>query len=536
VPVVLPIVDSAALIRGRGKGVQLPSVDVELLTASEHGTAFLYPTIIQGTHDVDVLIDTMRANLAHTSKLAYVSHVVLADFPDAATPFADGDDEIRRLVESRVDELATGFTQVAIGVLFRERRPGADPEMWLGWERKRGKLLEFARLSRGTEQTSFIVDDSPPARTAAAIASTSVFAITVDAGAALVADSAARLVAAMAHPSNRPVVDPRTATVLSGRTFLRAGYLTGPPETLFERIAFGAGHDEEGPSIVQRIGGHDGFYGQGIFDLDAACHVLGPRLPHHRVLSHDTLEGAVGGAGKIEGTLLLDGNPATYATFRKRQHRWARGDFQNVSWTLGRNGATLNTLPRWQLFVDYLDQLIPVAAVALALLPPLAAGYPGLGLTALVVVLYFLEPVLLSPIVDFVLGWQSGDRPRHVLRKIGWGFCRQAMWLSMALDQAVVAADAFVRSAWRMRSGRRLLEWTPDSRRTVRTGPLASARASAPTIAIGLAAAALGLAFHEAAVAPVAALSLWWAAAPGWIWLLDRPLRREHEPAHELVG
>lgn len=535
VTVSLPVVDSAAVVRFRGKGVQLPSIDPESVNAREHGTAFLYPTIIHGPHDVDVLVETMRGNLAHASELSYLGHVVLADFPDAATRSAAGDDEIRDQVETRVTELAAAFPEVGFGVLFRERRAG-DPGMWLGWERKRGKLLEFARLSRGSEETSFVIDDNPLARAAASIASTSVFAITVDAGAVLVDDAAARLVAAMAHPSNRPVLDPRTATVVSGRTYLRAGFLTGPPETLFERITFGAGHDAEGPSIVQRIGGHDGFYGQGIFDLDAMCQVLGRRIPQHRVLSHDTVEGAVGGAGKVEGTLLLDGNPATYGTFRKRQHRWARGDFQNVSWTLGRNGATLNTLPRWQLFVDYLDQLNTVSAAAIALFPPLFVGYQGLGLTGLVVALYFFGPILLGPVVDLALGLRTGDRPRGMLGGIASGLRRQAMWFSLVLDQAVVAADAFARAAWRMRTGRRMLEWTPDARRVVRTAPLASARASAPTIAIGLAVAVLVLALHGASAAPAAALALWWAAAPGWIWLFDRPLKRSDEPARELVG
>ena len=70
----------------------------------------------------------------------------------------------------------------------------------MGWERKRGKLLEFNRWLRGDRHTSITVCSGElpyPIR----------FVITLDMDTQLPREAAARLVGTLAHPLNRPRLD-----------------------------------------------------------------------------------------------------------------------------------------------------------------------------------------------------------------------------------------------------------------------------------------------------------------------------------------
>ena len=73
----------------------------------------------------------------------------------------------------------------------------------MGWERKRGKLMEFNRLLRGARDTSYLT-----AWDAGAGCRAIRYVITLDADTQLPHDAARRLVATLAHPLNRPVFDP----------------------------------------------------------------------------------------------------------------------------------------------------------------------------------------------------------------------------------------------------------------------------------------------------------------------------------------
>ena len=46
------------------------------------------------------------------------------------------------------------------------------------------------------------------------------------------------------------------------------------------------------------------------------------------VLSHDLLEGELAGCAADGSLRLYDGNPATWAGWLQRRHRWTRGDWQ----------------------------------------------------------------------------------------------------------------------------------------------------------------------------------------------------------------
>src|SRR5438477_1242828 len=97
-------------------------------------------------------------------------------------------------------------------LLHRRRLWNAGEGKWIGWERKRGKLHELNRLLRGATDTSFLPIDGR----AAALPDGIRYVITLDTDTRLPIGAAKRLVGKMAHPLNRPKLDPVCRRVVEG--------------------------------------------------------------------------------------------------------------------------------------------------------------------------------------------------------------------------------------------------------------------------------------------------------------------------------
>ena len=100
--------------------------------------------------------------------------------------------------------------------LFHRHRTYNESEgIWMGWERKRGKLLDFNKLLLGGE------DHFPVKAGNLRLLSEVKYVITLDLDTQLPRDAARRLVGAMAHPLNRAVIDASTNTVIDGYGILQ---------------------------------------------------------------------------------------------------------------------------------------------------------------------------------------------------------------------------------------------------------------------------------------------------------------------------
>ena len=90
--------------------------------------------------------------LANASGEIYFA--LVTDWLDSPTEHADGDAELvvrARLGIERLNEVHGDHFLL----LHRARRFNPAEGVWMGWERKRGKLEELNRLLRGDETTSF---------------------------------------------------------------------------------------------------------------------------------------------------------------------------------------------------------------------------------------------------------------------------------------------------------------------------------------------------------------------------------------------
>ena len=205
----------------------------------------------------------------------------------------------------------------------------------MGWERKRGKLLDFNRLING-KYDSFPVKIGdlsllPHVR----------FVITLDSDTELPRGTAHRLVGAMAHPLNQAIVDPRDNIVVAGYGILqpRVGIsVQSASQSRLASIYSGqTGFDiytRAISDVYQDLYGEGIFTGKGIYEVETLQQVLEHRFPRNALLSHDLIEGAYARAGLVSDIEVIDDYPSHYSAYNRRKHRWVRGDWQIVSWLL----------------------------------------------------------------------------------------------------------------------------------------------------------------------------------------------------------
>jgi len=150
-------------------------------------------------------------------------------------------------------------------LFHRPRRWNAGEGLWMGYERKRGKLMEFNALLRGGSRACFseIVGET-------AILPSIKYVITLDTDTQLPREAARQLVGTMAHPLNRPVFDATRGIVAEGYSILqpRVGVsLPGARRSWFVRLFAGdAGIDpytREVSDVYQDLFQEGSFIGRG---------------------------------------------------------------------------------------------------------------------------------------------------------------------------------------------------------------------------------------------------------------------------------
>jgi cyclic beta-1,2-glucan synthetase len=379
-------------------------------------------------------------------------------------------DGIRRLNGRYVQ----GNARPRFHLLHRERRWNPVERVWMGWERKRGKLEEFNALVTGRGATSFrtlvdVPDDLQSVR----------YVLTLDADTRLPPGSARELVAAFRHPLVRPVVDPESHELLAGFTVLQPRLetdATAAVETSFARTMIGEGGVDLYAQVVSNVQ-HDLFaraifMGKGIYDVDAFERCLRGRVPENRLLSHDLFEGVHGRVGLVSDVALFEQHPENALVHVQRLHRWVRGDWQLLPWLIarrppGRDGPLkrgLRPLARWAVADNlrrsiYLPSLLGLLLGAWATLP---AG--GAAVATLAVVALLAAPAGLAVAGRAVArppGADAAAGPRRRRPRGTPGAGALALEITLLPYQALVTGDAIVRALWRVYVSRRgLLQWT----------------------------------------------------------------------------
>ena len=532
----------------------LPRLELEDGVPSTLRTLVVIPTLLTSTAEVEALVGRLEVHyLANPD--GDVRFALASDWLDAVEPEAPGDDPLLATAIAGVERLNATHGDAPGGgarfLLFHRRRTWNESEgRWMGWERKRGKLHELNGLLRGATTTTFIGTDRPASTPPTGVR----YVLTLDSDTRLGMGSVTRLVGTMAHPLNRPIVDPATRRVTHGYGILQPRVTpTLPPvrqASLFQRVSSGsAGIDPYAAAVsdvYQDLFGEGTYTGKGIYDLDVFEETLAGRVPDNTLLSHDLFEGTFVGAGLVADIELFDESPSHYLEAAARQHRWARGDWQLLPWVLGRGrdasgGRSRTTVPpisHWKMVDNLRRTLSAPAALAALIAAWTLPGVPAGTWTALILV-SIVVPALL-PVLAGLLPRRRGISKRSHLRAVGGDMGLAAAQISLGVaflaNQAIVMLDAIIRTLARLVVTRRnLLEWTTAAQaKTNREFHLAAFyRQMGASVAVAVGTAALVLLVKAESTWIAGPILASWALAP---LIAQRVSRPPPPPASRQLG
>jgi cyclic beta-1,2-glucan synthetase len=506
----------------------LPGLDFSAGVPSTYRTLVAVPTLL--TSQADLLEQIGRLEIHHLAGAGGdMTFALVSDGVDASQEVLDGDAGLLAVAVEAIARLNRLYPPTSGGdrflLLHRRRLFNADEGVWMGWERKRGKLHELNRLLRGAADTSFMPLGGRPPHVPASVR----YVITLDADTRLPRDAAVRLIGKMAHPLNRPSFDAEGRRVVGGYGILQPRVTPSLPvgrEGSAYQRAFSApgGVDPYAAAIsdvYQDLFGEGSYTGKGVYDVDAFEAALAGRTPDNAMLSHDLFEGVFARAGLASDVEVIEDFPARYDVAARRQHRWTRGDWQLLPWVLGigQGSAGLPSVGRGKMLDNLRRSLVaPTAMATLAacwLLPP-AAAFLGVALVLAALAIPSALHIVFS-VVPARAGIHAGNHNRKLLADLRLAAAQIGLTIAFLPDQAWRMGDAIVRSLDRVfRTRRRLLEWTTAAQSTAapRLDVGGFYRMMAGGTALGLALCALCLVAAPASWPLILPFAAAWALAP----------------------
>ena len=520
----------------------LPRMDFSAGIPPESRTLVVVPTMLTSPRNVDSLAEALEVRFL-ANRDGNLHFGLLTDFRDAAEETLAEDAPLLQLARERIEALNAQYADGRNDVFFlfhRPRRWNPHDRIWMGYERKRGKLADLNALLREGNRDGF----SLIVGATAALAGVK-YVITLDTDTQLPRDAARLFVGTMAHPLNRPVYDAALQRVCTGYGILQPRVSVSLPSTNLSRYArLNGGEPGIDPytravsDVYQDAFQEGSFIGKGIYDIDAFEQSLKGRFPENRILSHDLLEGCYARAGLLSDVQLYEDYPARYGADVNRRYRWIRGDWQLAGWLLprvpGPDGRRLRNpltaLARWKLFDNLRRSLVPAALTLLLLLGWTVFSAAGLWTVAVLGIL--LIPPLLAVLLDVLRKPEDMRLGQHfaaAARAAGQRLAQAGFALMTLPHEAYYSLDAILRTLGRLLfTQQRLLEWNPsgDQERQSRSDLAASFRdmGFAPVLAAGTAACLA--AFNPAALAVAGPILILWLASPAVAWWIGRPLAR----------
>jgi len=442
----------------------LPKLDFPLGIPDHLKTLIVVPTLLTDVASIKEQIERLEIHYLCNAD-GHLQFALLTDWMDAHQEHQADDEALLKTVTEGIQRLnakwgpgPTGRTRFY--VFHRKRTWNAQEQVWMGWERKRGKLQELNRLLRGKTPTTFMGVLEAPSDVR--------YVITLDADTHLSRGSAYRLVGAMAHPLNRPQFDPISGRVVQGYGLMQPRITPTLPTdgrgSRYQEIFSGPmGVDPYAfavSDVYQDLYKEGSYVGKGIYDLDAFESSLAGRVPENTMLSHDLFEGVFVRTALLTDVEFFEEFPGHYEVAATRNHRWVRGDWQLIPLIFT---GRLAIISRWKM-IDNLRRSLSAPSAYLALI---AAWIMKDAPVAAVWMSFILSTLALPPLIPVLVAFM----PRN--RRISLANHWRGAWTDLQLaltqfflavvflpHQAWIMTDAIVRTLYRLLISRRhLLEW-----------------------------------------------------------------------------
>jgi cyclic beta-1,2-glucan synthetase len=449
----------------------LPKLDFSEGIPGDCVTLVAVPTLLLSEKQVRRLVDDLEVRFLgnHDRNLHFV---LLSDLPDSRQPSRE-DDPLIDLCADLIERLNQKYAAQSSGsflLLHRHRVYNPREGVWMGWERKRGKLLDLNKLLR-QQYDSFPLKAGnlsvlPDAR----------YVITLDSDTELPRGSAHRMVGTLAHPLNQAIIDPENNIVVAGYGILQPRVGVSVQSAASSRLANiysgQTGFDiytRAVSDVYQDLYGEGSFAGKGIYEVDTVHQVLDRRFPRNALLSHDLIEGAYARAGLVSDIEVIEDYPSHYSAHNRRKHRWLRGDWQITAWLLSRvkdeSGRLvrnpISLVSQWKIFDNLRRSLVEPATFLLLVLGWLVLpGKPAYWTLATIAILF--APAWFRFIFHLIqaAAHRKSQIARDALDSLFSANVGVLLTLTFLAHQMLLSLDAVVRTlVRRIVTGRRLLEW-----------------------------------------------------------------------------
>ncbi len=339
------------------------SLKVEDKIEEEHATMVVIPTIVKDTKKLEKMFENLE--------LYYLSNItdnlyftLLADAASHSEENAPYDEEIVKNGKKIVEDLNEKYGKEIFHFAYRNRFYSEDQECFLGFERKRGALIEFNELILGNLSKE-ARDKAYRVQTFDEFDKKIKYVITLDADTKLVLSTALKLVGLMIHPLNKPVLNKEKTLVVQGHAMIQPKVnidieVTNKSE--YSQLFGGLGgldvYSRTTFDLYQDVFDEGSFVGKGIYDLEMFQKLLKETFPDNLILSHDLLEGSYLRSGFASNVEVFDDFPSKYLNDTARHHRWTRGDYQILFWlgnkVRNREGKLvknpISIISKWKIF------------------------------------------------------------------------------------------------------------------------------------------------------------------------------------------
>jgi cyclic beta-1,2-glucan synthetase len=545
----------------------LPKLDFKEAIPEPFETMVVIPALISNQKDIQSLVNQLELHYLRNPEPGLI-FALLTDFTDADHESLLVDDDLLKEAITELEALNRKYagspsrintvtdpqdSASRFYLLHRKRLWNSSEKRWIGWERKRGKLLELNLLLRGKSDLSFTtLSDGIRSSSDCKSALQKVhFVITLDTDTILPNGSACRLAGTLAHPLNRAVFNSH-GVITSGYSILQPRMEIHPKSmnlSWFTRFFAGdAGLDLYSLAVSDAYQDlfQEGIYvGKGIYDVDAFMRSVDGHIPENSVLSHDLIEGIMGRAGLVSDITMIEDYPQNYYLQTTRQRRWIRGDWQLLPWLLhpGRYGLTFSVIDRWKIFDNLRRAMLSPALMAIflfgmVLLPDLAGVWVGVVLISLGV------PVLTS-LARGGMQILEGEIPGIALRPMAWTLMRWLLAVAFLPFEAYFSTSAALITCYRVFiSHRNLLQWTTAAHTArlfrLQTNQNVAWRKMGAVTVLGLmliiamqaisSIFGMGVATGLAAASPILLL---WVFSPLIAWWINQPIKTNANPLNE---
>ncbi len=244
---------------------------------------------------------------------------ILSDFTDAPTEVMDDDAKILHLAIESLRNLNAKYSDTGRSPFYlfhRSRRFNPSEGKWMGWERKRGKLMDFGDYLLNSSRHYYLACEGDLSQIEQfRDADKQPFIITLDADTILPRGTAKSLVGTLAHPLNRPIPSAEHLACLArGYTLLQPRvsiHLSETQKTRYSRVfAINPGIDPyttAASDVYQDLFAEGSFTGKGIYDLRSFHRALHQLFPENSILSHDLIEGCHARVALVSDIEVFDG-------------------------------------------------------------------------------------------------------------------------------------------------------------------------------------------------------------------------------------